>query len=266
MKIIKIQGGLGNQLFQFFLSFSFIKNEKIYFDISHFNKYKDRNFKLDLIIKDLDYINLSFLQNRYLKRILNLFFPKRYFIQSNPFENTNFNHTGFAYLDGYWQNLNYLNKYKSEILSKISLKDFDTESVIKYKKSVTNSDVIVHVRRGDYVGNKIHFTCDFNYYNNAIKLMNDMFEVTNIYFISDDIIYCKETFKEINNAVFIENTEDEIEDFILINSFNNIIISNSTFSWCAAWLTNVEKTIIAPKKWINQEVNVNLYPKEWLLI
>lgn len=47
------------------------------------------------------------------------------------------------------------------------------------------------------------------------------------------------------------------------------IISNSTFSWWAQYLSrNENKVVIAPSKWFNEGYGIepDLYDKEWILI
>jgi len=269
MKVIKVQGGFGNQLFQFFLGYVISQNgDKVYFDISHYNQPKNFQFRLAKLFPDIKIVRFRFISNRFIRRFLILFFSRYYFLQQKGFKHYNlvFMKTNFLYLDGYWQNLDYFKDFKSDLISAFPFEELENEITLKYKLEVEPSSIIVHVRRGDYVNNLIHFTCTEEYYRNAICSIDLITTCPKIYFISDDIEYCKSTFSDIKNSVFITDTNSELEDFIIINYFKNIVISNSTFSWCAAWLNKEVKQVVAPRKWINTEKEINLYPIEWKII
>ena len=60
-------------------------------------------------------------------------------------------------------------------------------------------------------------------------------------FFSDDIDWCKKNFDQ-DNIIFVE-AEEDIVDFYLISMCNGVILSNSSFSWWAAWLNNKNKRI-----------------------
>ena len=64
------------------------------------------------------------------------------------------------------------------------------------------------------------------------------------------------------NTIFVDWNKgaDSWADMALMSMFKNIIISNSTFSWWAAWLNDApDKIILAPSKWINNKDMDDVY-------
>ena len=83
----------------------------------------------------------------------------------------------------------------------------------------------------------------------------------------DDINWCKKNIMGPNHY-FSEN-HDKLIDFTLMQKCDNNIISNSSFSWWAAWLNpNPDKIVIAPKRWFaDEKINSqtqNLIPEAWV--
>ena len=121
----------------------------------------------------------------------------------------------------------------------------------------------VHVRRGDYLKlSHIYRILNEDYYNTALK----KFEHHTPVFISDDIDWCKNTFSDLDNAVFVEN-ETQFVDMCVMTMCNAHIIANSSFSWWGAWLGG-GKTI-APKNWFTENGPPNwedIYCDEWELL
>lgn len=85
---------------------------------------------------------------------------------------------------------------------------------------------------------------------------------------SNQIASCKELLSSFKQPfIFIEN-EPHYHDFYLMSLCKHNIISNSTFSWWAAYLNpNPQKTVIAPKKWfvVSHLDTKDLFPSEWTL-
>ena len=85
---------------------------------------------------------------------------------------------------------------------------------------------------------------------------------------SDDLDWCKETFLG-NRFTFISGNRD-YQDLFLMSMCKNNIIANSSFSWWGAWLnTNLNKKVIAPKKWFGPQLSLSsddIYPNTWEII
>jgi hypothetical protein len=73
---------------------------------------------------------------------------------------------------------------------------------------------------------------------------------------------------DVQNSIYVDwNTASlSFVDMQLMSHCKYNIIANSSFSWWAAWLNQYSnKIIIAPKKWINAEVNCKFQMPDWIL-
>lgn len=169
-------------------------------------------------------------------------------------------------ISGYFQSEKYFNDYKKEIIDLFDLSP--SPNVSDYLFGFVNMKyptTAVHVRRGDYLKNPdFHPVCSVEYYK---KAMNDIGK-SNFIFVSDDMEWVKENFKDAN--IWYSNFTDEISDFKLMSLCDNNIISNSSFSWWAAYLNkNESKKVIAPKKWFGPkgpQDTQDIIPSEWVII
>ena len=145
-------------------------------------------------------------------------------------------------LGGYFGSEKYFNKYRKEIIE--LFKDKETLESIKFD---FKNSVSLHVRRGDYLINASH-VCSEDYYKKAIRFIDSQVQIDHIYIISDDIPWCKETFKD-KRVIFIEGVPDYI-DFYIQTLCNHNIMANSTFSrWGAYFNENPDKIVCAPAVW-----------------
>ena len=137
----------------------------------------------------------------------------------------------------------------------------------KKLKFVFNSNSVgIHVRRGDYVNNLIHETIGVKYFLDAIKYLNNEVNFPCFFIISDDINWCKENLI-FENCTYIDFSKNEFEDFEILKNCHHKIISNSSFSWWAAFLGEENSSItICPKKWTNKIERNSLQLPNWKLI
>lgn len=169
---------------------------------------------------------------------------------------------------GYYQSINYFNKNKAVIVNELKVKD---KVLDKNKKLIDEikkcNSVCVHIRRGDYVGS-IHQVCNTDYYLKAIKVMETKIKNPHFYIFSDDIEWVKKNIDFGNDVTYIEGNNPNYEELRLMYTCKNFIISNSSFSWWAQYLTDNKKRItIAPSKWFkNANQKVDIYEDDWILI
>lgn len=254
MNTIKVMGGLGNQLFQY----SFGKAQKnngigvkymtTWYTVSHKRSAFPRPYRLDKL--NVEVQEGLYSRNPTIREDgLNLKLLKM--------NNYNFH--------GYWQYLAYHENNIPELTKEFTVKEkYHTEDFIKWRDIIKETpSVSVHVRKGDYVGNKGLHDLPLSYYMSALKLIEG-----DVYIFSDDIGWCKKNFNPgyFSRKINFVHLQDYL-DFELMKLCNHNIISGSTFSWWGAMLNqNPDKKVIAPVGWISGE-NENddlYYPKSWI--
>ena len=85
---------------------------------------------------------------------------------------------------------------------------------------------------------------------------------------SDDIQWVKDNIKDLDIEMYYEDGNDTLDEKLrLMYSCKHFIISNSTFSWWAQFLSrNNEKIVISPDRWYKQDISATLINDEWIKI
>ena len=168
-------------------------------------------------------------------------------------------------LSGYWQSAKYFDKYLTELrrmyTPKAGFSDAAKELLALVDKPNT---VAVHIRRGDYLDDNMNLTME--YFEQAFAIVEEKIKNPIYCFISDDIEWVKANFAEKENYIFISGMKevDYIEEFFVMSACAHQIISNSSFSWWAAYLnSNAQKVIVAPEV---EFWNGDFYPDSWIKI
>jgi hypothetical protein len=260
--ITKLNGGLGNQLFQYAAGRSLADrlNVPLKIDLSTFENYKLRGFELNKfnieaeIAKPADTSGINLHPSKFNKYRSRLAINFGYTLSSYPFKEKSYR---YAHL-------------RREINFKHS---FDDNSEQILKEISQHHAVSLHIRRGDYVTNPsaaaVHGVCSLEYYDAAIRLIATRISQPFFFVFSDDPQWAKENLKMNHPVHFVEaNGPDRgVEDMWLMKSCNHHIIANSSFSWWAAWLNNKpDKIVVAPKIWFRDPtINTrDLIPKQWI--
>lgn len=257
MVIVRIVGGLGNQMFQYAYAKALQKRGyKVKIDISKFKKYKlHGGYQLDKFNIDLE---TSTSLSNFLTRVG---FRRSTKEKNLLFDESLQNLPKSEYVKGYFQTEKYFLDIKSTIYKQFTLKQPLAKTTNKYKKeieSITNS-CSIHIRRGDFISNKkankVHGTCDLDYYNRAVDFLQSQYKNIHFFIFSDDISWTKEHLK-VENKTFVEHNTIPHEDMYLMSLCRFNITANSSFSWWGAWLNqNKNKVVIAPKKWFVEKEN-----------
>ena len=291
MIIVKITGGLGNQMFQFALASILAKNadSKLYLEIDVFKSIQKGvtpwDFQLNIFNNQYSFLSVMDIEKligdagivKLIKKTLGVKTLTTYKEKSLNFDSNVLETTSPVYLKGYFQSYKYFRGNERFVRD---LFKFDTESLkgknIYYLSQIQSSNsVSIHIRRGDYVSNKNiledHGICNFDYYLKAINILSSKISSFKLFFFSDDMDWVKENFSSINvDKFFIEQEQkNDWVDMFLMSSCDHQIIANSSFSWWGAWLnSNNSKIVVAPKIW-NKKNNLEretLLPKSTIRV
>ena len=281
MIIIKLAGGLGNQLFQYSLGRHLAKNQQtiLKMDISNFKNDTLRDyalgvFKIKEIFATTEEIN-SF-KKKGLGKKFNSFlpYPLKYYIQENEsaFEKKIFTTKNNIYIDGYWQSEKYFKAIENDIRQEITLKEPLGEKCLEIVKKITETNSIsIHIRHGDYLNDKlskIFEICSPEYYTQAISLMAKKIEQPYFFIFSDDIAWAEKNLKTNFPIEYVsKNKFEDYKELVLMGMCKHNIIANSSFSWWGAWLNNNhQKIVIAPKTWFKDPAKIikDIIPDSWI--
>ena len=243
---IFLNGRLGNQMFQYAICriIAHINNYKFYIPRTGEPSTEGIKLKDYFPSRDLgEEIEIDILHN----------FREDYTIQSfNPdllklSDNTK--------LFGFYQTPKYFEDYK-EIVREWFKIDLDEKTKLILEKYPIDKYCYIHLRATDYK-HHTHWYLDFEFYKKSIQYIKEKNPSISFLVITDDIEESKKIFPEfdcISNEMMV--------DFNLMLNSKFLIISNSTFSWWAAWLKDKE-IIIAPDNWLNyNKPHLGFYPKD----
>lgn len=293
MIIIHINGGLGNQMFQYAFgrAISIKNNYDLYLDISSLSNEKNQNnreyglsfFNIKAKIADktvlTNIIDEKRIYKKYYKWIstyIRGFRPiKKKFELSFEYSEKNIEHADNVYYIGYWQS----EKYFSDI-SRIIKEDFQIinppskKNDLILKKILAINSVSIHIRHGDYLHNittnKFHGICSINYYLKSMKFIEENTIVDEYFVFTDDPIWAKNNlFSEKKITVIDWNFYEPHEDLRLMSSCKHHIMANSTFSWWGSYLGEHNKQIvIAPEPWFDNKAiqSKDIYLQKWIQI
>ena len=251
--IIKVAGGIGNQLFQIANAYQL-----------------SIKYNRKLLICNSN----SSSRNCYWDSILCKF--KDYLIDNNTFNNYkqksqiyNWAMTRFEYkeiildpnitiycIEGYYQTYKYFDISTFKTMLHLDFK--------QTKYNITENDICIHIRRTDYLNNNFHKPLNLNYYYNSLSRLNTIY--SNIYVFSDDLEW-SENFFHYRNTIFVQ-LDNEIQELVFMSQFQHIIMANSSFSWWAT-LLGQPISVFCPKNWFVPNCHLNtkdLRLPQWTII
>lgn len=176
----------------------------------------------------------------------------------------------FIYICGSFESPKYFDDIRNELLEEFEPKSHIKEENKMLIEKIRNSESIcVSVRRGDFLNLNFYNVCNNQYYSKALNYFKKIYSNPTFVFFSDDIEWCKENLKVDNCECLYETGKDDVaEKLMVMKQCKNFIISNSTFSWWAQYLSvEKNKKIVSPSRWYNSKMESDLIDKEnWILM
>ncbi|MFN4276643.1 MAG: alpha-1,2-fucosyltransferase [Ferrovibrio sp.] len=286
MIVIRLLGGLGNQMFQYAFGrrLALERGVPLKLDIESFRSDKLRNYELGhLNIKaelahKADLANMIPWPQRLHPRLARLgrYWPSRMptvherGFQFNP---AALNCGSSAYLIGYWQSERYFSTIADTIRAEFQpVQPLSAQRIALAEQMATVNAISLHVRRGDYASNPVtlehHGLCPIEWYVEAMGRMAERIIDPVFFVFSDDPEWTRSNLPHRWPLVFVDPQGDgrDFEDMHLMARCRHHITANSSFSWWGAWLNpRPDKLVFAPRRWFatNALDTRDLIPDTW---
>jgi hypothetical protein len=278
MVIVKLYGGLGNQMFQYAAGLALARRlgtglltDTRWFDPRRRPGATDhltRPYHLEVFGVRAD--------GELRRRVATALLRPTTFAEARPGYDPEVERLeGTVLLDGYWQSYRYFDRCEAEIRRVFAFPEVVSADGRAVEREIDGSaqPVAVHVRRGDYVRNPkvaatmADLTC--GYYADAAALLRERLERPRFFVFSDDVAWCREHLGLGVEATFVgaRPGAPDYEDMALMARCSGHVIANSSFSWWSAWLSEAPgKTVVAPARWFAEPLPdpVDLIPRSWL--
>jgi len=261
--IVRLKGGLGNQLFIYAAAKNFCNqvNGMMFFDI-HSGFWKDKyrrhyelskiNIHQNILPKLYSYVIKALLKFQFFQAIL----PYTIVTEKN-FEKTmtNIKNRYYYIFDDYFQSTKYFEKIKEKLQKEVLVIISNDPEIQKlYSEISTTNSVCLHGRllrafsaTGEKVSNDDPKLLNTEYFNKAIEEIKQKIPTPHFFVFSDNpkkmalgLNLNPEEYTLIEHS---KHAQSEI-DFWLMKHCKHFIISNSTYSWWAAYLAQNESTIV----------------------
>lgn len=284
MLAVKIGDGMGNQLFNYACGYAQARRdgEQLLLDISECDNSTLREFELDHFhlkyAKKESFPNHNLWQKIYknLRRALKYHVIKEREVYHNKDGRYDVNDIDpnvskkkwfrDKYLYGYWQHLAYFEEYLDEITAMMTPAYEQSETVKRLREEFAGTKTCaVHVRGGDITGPAAA------YFQRAVARMEQEKPGVRYLIFTNDM----ERAKEALSLAFPNGADgrmefildmgqfSDVDEFFLMASCQNQILSNSTYSTWAAYLNQYrEKTVIMP----NDLLSERMRQKNWMIL
>jgi hypothetical protein len=289
MLSIRIQGGLGNQLFMVFatIAYGIQKNVKIVYE--YYYEILNRHTYWETFLDGFKVFTTENPENNVTNEDISKFkvYQEPDFIYKPipDFGNNN------VCLHGYFQSYKYFEMYKDQLFSLLKLNEkkeaiLNESKYSKYFEKKENTNLIsMHFRMGDYKQKRhYHPIMNYEYFESSLDyIMNNMNNsnrpVRILYFCeAEDNEYVKSKIDLLNSkypeAEFMK-VDDSIEDYhqlLIMSLCNHNIMSNSTYSWWGSYFNSYDAKIVCyPSVWFgicykHTNDQRDMMPESWIKI
>lgn len=319
MIILRLKAGLGNQMFQYAyakarairsgvdlkIDLSWFDNQPArdtyrYYGLNHFN-ISSSTFK--------DTVNVSPIKKllaRIYKKVRRIILRESDYVYYPRLAKPVSKSKDTA-VEGYWNTEKYFLEIRDLLKREFTLKEELGTAATAAKDDILRVTqngkipVLILFRRGDYISNahakSFHGALETDYFSNAVQTLiskldaisSDLSNKIHFFITTDDVTWVKENIGEsvLAHKPFTFITRPNVADYeelYLMSLCHHFILSNSTFCWWAAWLSDgaakaamansntpdtvAQKIVIGPKRWVaDPKVDTrDVMPEDWIRV
>ena len=167
-------------------------------------------------------------------------------------------------VSGYWQGWRYFQGHEATVRQALRFPELPARWQV-LPQDHSRPWVALHVRRGDYVSDPVaravHLVCDETWYQAAWQFMQQQVPDAVPVVFSDDPDWARDHLQLGPEAHFVPGDADRPAwaDLAQMSRCRHFVMSNSSFSWWAAWLGHTEQArVIAPAQWLRGRATATL--------
>ena len=212
MNVIRIWGGLGNQMFQYAFGHALARNtgEETRYDLSWFSRKPDRGYGLRAFCCEVPEFDgrraRRISRENWLTRLVGLK-PKLKRVSEEPANiyDSKLLQLHDSFLSGYFQVARYYEPIRKDLIECFALRDIPPWVMEKGDEMSSCESVSLHVRRGDYLKlQNVFCLCDVDYYDRAVRHVAEQVRNLRYYVFSEDIAWCRENLKLPSTVEFVQ--------------------------------------------------------------
>lgn len=276
MIVVRVTGGLGNQMFQYAFARALqLQGKDVYLHWHpHKRKSQHMGWALDKCFEEPLSFRVPMLDRTFSGRVVSFLMRKLHRVRQGDDigYQQHWQTLDKVYLDGYWQSPFYFQQHQQKIRRDFLFRRVSGKrNLALLAKIQERPSISVHVRCGDYVGHpELGAVCGAGYYAASLRRIRDQFPGASLLVFSDDLPSAMKLVGDPEARGVDWNLGDDAwMDMALMSQCSGHVIANSTFSWWGAWLADGSSMTIAPKNWFSPGANVvndDIRPKGWLAV
>jgi GR25 family glycosyltransferase involved in LPS biosynthesis len=248
--VMRLAGGLGNQMFQYAYGLALARKLGVELAILYVGKDPNRRFALEVFgvhkLKKLktEHISLISFNGGYKDGILEHLERE---LEAKACAEVR--------IKGSFENEKFFLPVAAEIRSKFQL----TRNLPEFVAGRT--PVAVHVRLGDHESNPTYGACSPNYFSEAFSIMRSRIQNPVFLVFSDEPAKCGAYVPQ-GDDVHVMPELTDVEAYATMQSCKAFVLSNSTFGWWPAWISN-SQYVICPDRYFTH-CDWDIFPERWL--
>lgn len=281
MIIVRMSGGLGNQLFQYATALQIAQNNSflLLLDTSSFTSKSIRYFCLNQLIPSVSIIPKEYIKtliephNVILKKISEILKLERLpkIIESKKGFDSQIANINFpCYLKGSFISFKYFDSINNEFLDSLFFSDKLIKDAENSMVSFLGFNLVcVSVRRGDFLDYESLNVCGKEFYIRSITEARNLLVNPVFLFFSDDINWVRENFVSEDFQFWDVKNYNLIMKLYAMTMCNHFIISNSSYSWWGAWLSKNPLKHVFCSSVVENDYSFpvsDYYPDSWIKI
>lgn len=279
--VAELQGGVGNQIFVVAagLAQAIRLGVPLELDASllytNNSSHVSRNLEIEPLLAHIDY-PISVVgtalspAHKYLREIAVRFPGSSHFREPSLNYSPTIEHVAAGQtLTGYFQSPHYFTHGSAELLQQAFT------AVAKVYTIEPSAEIFMHIRRGDYLLARHqghHGLASIEYFDRGAAVVRKLTPNAKFRVFTDSPEHIAHDFLERWDAKLDDNQLEvtPLEALLMLAANSGLIMSNSSFSWWAAWIAqarNPEATFIAPRPWLANGASAHtLLPASWLTL